>query len=516
MKVQNVKSAKKNRGSITVEASISLIAFVFFIVSIVSLINICRVQTKVGNALHLAALDISHYSYLYYITGLYDMDVSIQSAGSSAGDKLVEKAKGADELLANTETLLGLLENSKEDAENVFSGQEELQTAVENGQANLETGKSTIQDMKGNFSQIAESAKGIADNPIIFLKTLLQYGIGSGFNQAKNFLAGVFAKALMEDHIEVDGTITDADAYLERLGVVDGLDGMHFGASQLYSGSDHADINLVVMYEVRIFPLFTKLTVPFAQSASTRAWLMGDAEHVQAEATESKPEQTKEEDPKEESEEEQEEEPEEEPEEGIWRQGNFERYRTLSLMIAEEQSADGHYVKANDEGNPYFGHNDVTNTLYMGNSIDIFAKSYRKADGSFNANSLKDRIFGHLDRANTYKQSFVMEGGGVYNLPEEVNVDYVLYIPDNASEEEIQALQGLIDEWKASHPDTGDGISSLNISIQKIGGESDGTQGERLGKADVVIFRFDRPAVCDRRVIMVPGTFADDEILRAG
>ena len=45
-----------NRGSITVEATISLVTFFLTIVSVLSMISICRVQYCIGRALKAAAL----------------------------------------------------------------------------------------------------------------------------------------------------------------------------------------------------------------------------------------------------------------------------------------------------------------------------------------------------------------------------------------------------------------------------------------------------------------------------
>lgn len=448
LNTQHQGRKKWNKGSISVEASIALVAFIFFMISIVSLINICRVQTKVGNALHLAALDISHYSYLYEITGLYDMDVSIQNAGAAANATLTEKAKKADELIANTETLLSILESDKDTAQQIVDRQIDPIEGIEKIEDSVAQGQLTIQEMEANFDQVAEEARGIAENPILFVKTLAQCGIGEGFDQLKNYMAGVLAKSLMQDHIEAGGTIADADAYLEHLGVVDGLDGMHFGASEIYSGDDHADINLVVMYEVKVFPLLSDATMPFAQSASTRAWLMGDADKVAATETPA----------------------EEKTEDTIWDNPNFPRYEEAAELVEDQLDDSGTYIKS--RGNHCFGYDEATNVLYDGNTIDVFAKSYVNADGTMNKTTVDRIINDHMDISNKKQKTFTKEDGSTYKLPKEYKVDFVIYVPDNASDEDMAYILKVMEDWAAANPDLPTGVLSRNLHVERIGGDS--------------------------------------------
>ena len=270
------KSRNRQKGSVSVEATLSLTIFVFFMISLVCLINVCRVQSKVSNALHLAAMDISNISYLYYITGMYDADTAIQTAAKEASGKLVEKIKPVDDVLDNTETLFGLIGSGGTLAVETVKNPSQIGDTLDELRRMKEEGNSEVDALKSNFGSIQEQAKDIAKDPAGFVKLMVQSGIGEGMDVVKNLLAGVFAKSLMEEHISAGDTVGDVDAYLKSLGVEDGLSGMSFMASSLFAGDDNTDINLVVMYRVNIFPLFNLPTIPFAQSASTRAWLSGD------------------------------------------------------------------------------------------------------------------------------------------------------------------------------------------------------------------------------------------------
>lgn len=268
---------KNSRGSITVEASLSMILFVFFMVCIISLINISRVQTKVGNALHLAAIDISNMSYLYYLVGLYDLDTTISNSGEDAGTAITGHLAKADTVIKDTETFLSVIATGKDE---VLGAEGNISDIVETLKSTSGDAEKQVQAIKASSASLIDDFKGIADNPIGFVKILAQYGIGKASGTAKNLIAGLFAQSLMEDHIEAGGTITDANQYLVSLGVKDGLGGMSFLASEIFGGDDNTDINLVVVYRVNIFPLLGDYTIPVAQSASTRAWLYGDTERT--------------------------------------------------------------------------------------------------------------------------------------------------------------------------------------------------------------------------------------------
>ena len=56
---------KVERGSVTVEATISLTAFLFFFLMIYCMIDVCIMQAKISFALNNSAKEISQYSYLY-------------------------------------------------------------------------------------------------------------------------------------------------------------------------------------------------------------------------------------------------------------------------------------------------------------------------------------------------------------------------------------------------------------------------------------------------------------------
>ena len=74
-------------GSVTVEATISLSAFMFAIVTILTIVNICVVQAKMSIAINATAKELSHYSYLYSLTGIPGGQAKLaEAAANTEGD----------------------------------------------------------------------------------------------------------------------------------------------------------------------------------------------------------------------------------------------------------------------------------------------------------------------------------------------------------------------------------------------------------------------------------------------
>ena len=61
---------ESERGAVIVEGIISLTTFMFMMFTILSIVNICFIQSRMAVALNSAAKEISQYSYFYYKFGL--------------------------------------------------------------------------------------------------------------------------------------------------------------------------------------------------------------------------------------------------------------------------------------------------------------------------------------------------------------------------------------------------------------------------------------------------------------
>ena len=273
--------ARSQAGSMTIEATISVLAFVFVMVTLLTIINVSRARTAVQAAVNKSALEISQYMYLYKISGLYDLDMTLQEEGDAGLGQVDSSAKKLENMTAGMGALFQGVASSGKNVQSSFSSGDftgalnELKSAAADGQA-------TAEDIAANYSALAEEIKGIAEDPLQFVKSLGALGVSAGMGELKSFLIGsLLAKAMMCKHLETE-TLT-ADQRLLSLGVVDGEAGLDLSRSSIfsiYSGSANPgeDINIVAVYKLKLFPLLkADFTVTYAQSASVRAWLGGDA-----------------------------------------------------------------------------------------------------------------------------------------------------------------------------------------------------------------------------------------------
>ena len=67
----------RESGAIVVEANLSLTAFVFAMFTILNVVNICYIQSRIGCALDFAAKEIAQYSYLYFKLGVDKKEVEM-------------------------------------------------------------------------------------------------------------------------------------------------------------------------------------------------------------------------------------------------------------------------------------------------------------------------------------------------------------------------------------------------------------------------------------------------------
>ena len=98
------KLKSEENGSVTIEATISLSAFMFAIVTILTIVNICIVQARVSYAINTTAKEISQYSYLYSLTGLNEREKELYGAGK-------EQTQDISKILSDVNTVYNEIEN---------------------------------------------------------------------------------------------------------------------------------------------------------------------------------------------------------------------------------------------------------------------------------------------------------------------------------------------------------------------------------------------------------------------
>lgn len=258
---------KKNReaGVITIEATISLTSFMFVIVTILTIVNICIVQTRIGIAIHGVAKEMSHYSYLYSLTGINGSHAAISDASE-------ETKKTIDGAVDNVNTVFTEIQNLGKNASEIEN--------PEDVDAFLTQLESSYNNAANAGGALKETITDMASDPKKVAFGLLKIGANDGLNKAGSMLAEFLAKALCQKNL-VAQKGGDVDAYLSSLGVVPSangsyLDGLNFSNSSLFKdGSNEIRIN--VSYDVKVIALLPiDFTFHFNQTAVTQGWLAGE------------------------------------------------------------------------------------------------------------------------------------------------------------------------------------------------------------------------------------------------
>ena len=96
---------KDQHGYIVVETIGAFMLFVFFVASILMLINIVAVQARVHNAITQAAETVSMYSYILDLTGVSDFKQGVAGRADKAGDQAQNFVNNIDAVVSGIRSL---------------------------------------------------------------------------------------------------------------------------------------------------------------------------------------------------------------------------------------------------------------------------------------------------------------------------------------------------------------------------------------------------------------------------
>lgn len=246
-------SSKGERGSFTIEASLSLTIFMCAFVAIVSLANIVKVESVTQYAVNQVAKEISQYYYLAEKAGL---SVPQSDEGVKEIDEMVQAIVDFSDKSTNiasnyTDTTAVTMQNVLENYSTISDDVTEITAAAEN--------------IYNSFGPILDDPKGVVSS----LASMMFQQIGHEI--ITKVIAQPLCKTLIPKYITSNG---DADATLEKMGVVDGLEGLDFRMSSFLS--DGRTINVVLVYQIKVsgFGIVDE-TLVIKQTASTAAWVTG-------------------------------------------------------------------------------------------------------------------------------------------------------------------------------------------------------------------------------------------------
>ena len=253
-------------GSVTIEAAISLSVFMFASITILTIVNICIVQTKIGIAINSTAKELSHYSYLYSLTGL--------------NDSHKELADGAQK---TEEEINGLIS----DVNDVFTEIQNVGKTMTDPNASRDTPEditNMLNELKDGYNNVSEAGgklketlATLAEDPKHLAMGLAKIAANDGWNLVMSrLIAAPLSEVLCKKNL-VPQKNGNVESYLSSLGVVPGADNRYldFSKSTIFPNGSN-EIRVTVSYDAKLVALLPiDFTFHFCQSAVTNGWLAG-------------------------------------------------------------------------------------------------------------------------------------------------------------------------------------------------------------------------------------------------
>lgn len=254
---------KNNKGSLTVEACISLTIFLMVFITILYIMRIVFAYGIVQHALNQTAKEFSTYTYYYAVSGLGDINGKIHSS-TAAG--ISDFNTNVTNVVNVYDSFNNLANSSKEAVNNASSG-------------NLEGTISSLQNIRGDYSNFknaansaADTLKSIANDPIAAIKSVGSVLLNGGNEAAKTYLCGEISRSLMSKYIS-EGGYNAANTRMKNLRIVGGLDGIDFSASEFWAPGAENEIYLVACYTIDpVFPFKIVDELNFVNTVRVRGW----------------------------------------------------------------------------------------------------------------------------------------------------------------------------------------------------------------------------------------------------
>ncbi|MBE6961235.1 MAG: hypothetical protein E7445_02130 [Ruminococcaceae bacterium] len=265
-----MRKLKTESGMITIEATISLSAFMFAIVTVLTIVNICLVQSRMSCAINATAKEISQYSYLYSLTGLNDSQNKVYEAGQ-------EGTKPLTQILTDVNTVYNEIENLGKTGKQTPENVKDILGAWDSVEGSLKNIGEAGSSLESTLSDIAKDPKNL-------MFGIAKMAANEGFDLVKSrLIAAPLAKVLVQKHL-VSAQDGNVNAYLKFLGVVPSatgsyIDGLDFSQSMLFPNGS-SEIRVIVEYDVKVIALLPiDFSFHFSQTAVTHGWLGGESSH---------------------------------------------------------------------------------------------------------------------------------------------------------------------------------------------------------------------------------------------
>lgn len=241
---------KNKKGSLTVEAALSLPIFMALILLIVSISRVYFIHEVVQDALSDAVNEVAATAYIYEIVGATGLRNDIRGT-------IKDKAEAVQ---GDVDLFLDLVDISKDTSENIVN--------LDLGQleSNFVAGSSTAGELD---STLEESIK----DPRSYAKSILAAGLDLGAKKGEEAIMSFYIKALMKKHLETSQQT--ADERLLNANIKDGFSGLSFKGSTYFDGNEEIDVYITYTFD-RIDPFGFIKDVTLSNHVRVRGWINGE------------------------------------------------------------------------------------------------------------------------------------------------------------------------------------------------------------------------------------------------
>lgn len=274
-----LKKLKRANGAVTIEATISLTAFLFLFLMIYSVITICRAQAIIQVAINSAAKEISQYSYLYSLTGINEAMAEVTQGAEGTKQDVNDIAANVSQVFNGIQSISGKAAEITSDPYGV----------MENPQGAMDTWESMMGDLKEAGAAATEARKTLSEMASGDTKQLVfgmaKLMVSEGYEEAKSLVAEAVSRGLVQKHLKRSKDDT-AESFCKAVGIQPGT---YFGTESYFNGIDFShsrlmpygssEITIVANYKIKLLQLLPiDLEFHCTQTAVTTAWMQGDVD----------------------------------------------------------------------------------------------------------------------------------------------------------------------------------------------------------------------------------------------
>ncbi len=249
-----MKKSNYEKGAVIVEATLVIPMFIFLVITIMWVSNLCTAQAKIQVAVNSAAKEIASYSYLYGLTGLNEKRATLSEQGAEGTATVSNAISGVQSVYSGLSSISD-------------SGQQAISGNLNDAYNNAENGYNQIESGAGSLNNAYETIK---KDPKGFMISLGKAAGSIAIDAGTSYLSGAMGKYFSEKHLET--STVSANDYLKKLGVINGFDGINFSHSRFCIGGSE-DIVIVAEYQlspIKFFNIDVKYNI--VQTGRTKAW----------------------------------------------------------------------------------------------------------------------------------------------------------------------------------------------------------------------------------------------------